>query len=118
MHGSIRGDVKRKHLSFRWKKNTSLTSSPFRRASLPVRNSYRGRRLYAKKNRTLGSGSANLEALALEALTSIGGANAYCRPSYRGRRDTPDLPGYSVMMRSAHSTRETKMAGLPNFAPH
>jgi hypothetical protein len=25
---------------------------------------------------------------------------------------------YSVMMRSAHSTKETKTAGLPNFAPH
>src|SRR5437660_12807918 len=25
---------------------------------------------------------------------------------------------HSVMMRSAHSTRPTKMAGLPNFAPH
>ena len=24
---------------------------------------------------------------------------------------------YSEMMRSAHSTRETKVAGLPNFAP-
>ena len=27
-------------------------------------------------------------------------------------------PGYSVMIRSAHSTSETKIAGLPNFAPH
>ena len=26
--------------------------------------------------------------------------------------------GHSVMMRSAHSTSETKIAGLPNFAPH
>ena len=25
---------------------------------------------------------------------------------------------YSVMMRSAHSTKPTKIAGLPNFAPH
>jgi hypothetical protein len=25
---------------------------------------------------------------------------------------------YSVMMRSAHSTSETKIVGLPNFAPH
>jgi len=25
---------------------------------------------------------------------------------------------YSTMMRSAHSTSETKMAGLPNLAPH
>ena len=25
---------------------------------------------------------------------------------------------HSVMMRSAHSTKPTKMAGLPNFAPH
>jgi len=25
---------------------------------------------------------------------------------------------YSVMIRSAHSTRDTKIAGLPNFAPH
>jgi len=25
---------------------------------------------------------------------------------------------YSVMIRSAHSTNETKMAGLPNLAPH
>jgi hypothetical protein len=25
---------------------------------------------------------------------------------------------HSVMMRSAHSTRETKIAGVPNFAPH
>jgi len=32
---------------------------------------------------------------------------------------TPDnvLGGYSVMMRSAHSTMDTKIAGLPNFAP-
>ena len=26
--------------------------------------------------------------------------------------------GYSTMMRSAHSTSETKIAGLPNLAPH
>src|SRR4029077_3428836 len=26
--------------------------------------------------------------------------------------------GHSTMMRSAHSTNETKIAGLPNFAPH
>lgn len=25
---------------------------------------------------------------------------------------------YSVITRSAHSTRDTKMVGLPNFAPH
>ena len=25
--------------------------------------------------------------------------------------------GYSVMIRSAHSTSDTKIAGLPNFAP-
>jgi hypothetical protein len=25
---------------------------------------------------------------------------------------------HSVMMRSAHSTSETKIVGLPNFAPH
>jgi hypothetical protein len=25
---------------------------------------------------------------------------------------------YSVMIRSAHSTIETNIAGLPNFAPH
>ena len=25
---------------------------------------------------------------------------------------------HSVMMRSAHSTRPTKIVGLPNFAPH
>ena len=25
---------------------------------------------------------------------------------------------YSVMIRSAHSTSDTKIAGLPNFAPH
>src|SRR4029453_8059197 len=25
---------------------------------------------------------------------------------------------HSTMMRSAHSTKETKIAGLPNFAPH
>jgi len=25
---------------------------------------------------------------------------------------------YSVTIRSAHSTNETKIAGLPNFAPH
>jgi hypothetical protein len=25
---------------------------------------------------------------------------------------------HSTMMRSAHSTSETKIAGLPNFAPH
>jgi hypothetical protein len=30
----------------------------------------------------------------------------------------PYLLTYSVMMRSAHSTNETKTAGLPNFAPH
>jgi hypothetical protein len=28
------------------------------------------------------------------------------------------LASYSVMTRSAHSTSETKMGGLPNFAPH
>ena len=27
-------------------------------------------------------------------------------------------PLYSVMIRSAHSTSETKIAGVPNFAPH
>jgi len=31
--------------------------------------------------------------------------------------DVDGIRPYSAMMRSAHSTRETKMAGLPNFAP-
>ena len=30
----------------------------------------------------------------------------------------PPNPLYSLMMWSAHSTRETNTAGLPNFAPH
>ena len=29
-----------------------------------------------------------------------------------------DERNYSVITRSAHSTRDTKMVGLPNFAPH
>ena len=29
-----------------------------------------------------------------------------------------ELKVYSTMMRSAHSTNETKIAGLPNLAPH
>jgi hypothetical protein len=32
--------------------------------------------------------------------------------------DLNDERGYSLITRSAHSTRDTKMAGLPNFAPH
>ena len=36
----------------------------------------------------------------------------------QGRQHQRYLLGYSVMMRSAHSTSETKIAGLPNFAPH
>jgi hypothetical protein len=27
-------------------------------------------------------------------------------------------PFYSVMIRSAHSTSDTKIVGFPNFAPH
>jgi hypothetical protein len=34
-------------------------------------------------------------------------------------RGQNELKGvHSVMMRSAHSTKPTKIAGLPNFAPH
>ncbi len=33
-------------------------------------------------------------------------------------RSMPASRRHSVMMRSAHSTSETKIAGLPNFAPH
>jgi hypothetical protein len=33
-------------------------------------------------------------------------------------RSMPTPRRHSVMMRSAHSTSETKIVGLPNFAPH
>ena len=35
-------------------------------------------------------------------------------------RDEPklDTDSHSVIIRSAHSTSETKIAGVPNFAPH
>jgi hypothetical protein len=38
---------------------------------------------------------------------------------HSGRIGVPrGMSAYSVIMRSAHSTMETKTAGLPNFAPH
>ncbi len=36
----------------------------------------------------------------------------------RIRSSSIAISDHSVMIRSAHSTRETNTAGLPNFAPH
>ena len=40
------------------------------------------------------------------------------RPPGNLHSSAGELMSYSVMTRSAHSTSETKIAGLPNFAPH
>src|SRR4029077_5848376 len=42
----------------------------------------------------------------------------YDSSAQRQDRSTTRMSAYSVIMRSAHSTMETKTAGLPNFAPH
>lgn len=38
--------------------------------------------------------------------------------SYRSRPAVPRADSHSVMILSDHSTRDTKIVGLPNFAPH